>query len=53
VALKSISEAAVREWLRVNGEDHGKIKFFELPYSEMRPVSLRGPLPRRSSESRF
>jgi NitT/TauT family transport system substrate-binding protein len=42
VALKSITEAAVREWLRVNAADDGKIKFFELPYSEMRPALLRG-----------
>jgi NitT/TauT family transport system substrate-binding protein len=42
VALKSITEAAVREWLRVNGADLTKIKFFELPYAEMAPALARG-----------
>ena len=42
VALKSITEAAVREWLRRNGADPAKIKFFEMPYAEMTPALLRG-----------
>lgn len=42
VALKSITEAAVREWLRVNGADLTKIKFFEIPYAEMAPAVGRG-----------
>ena len=33
VALKSITEAAVRDWLRMNGADLTKIKF-EMPYAE-------------------
>jgi NitT/TauT family transport system substrate-binding protein len=44
VALKSITEAAVREWLRVNGADVGTIKFFEMPYAEMAPALARGTL---------
>jgi ABC-type nitrate/sulfonate/bicarbonate transport system substrate-binding protein len=35
VAVKSLSEAIVREWLRKNGVDAGKIKLYELPYAEM------------------
>jgi NitT/TauT family transport system substrate-binding protein len=42
VALKSITEAAVREWLRQNGADLAKIKFFEMPYAEMTPALVRG-----------
>ena len=42
VALKSITEAAVREWLHVNGADLTKIKFFEMPYAEMAPALARG-----------
>ena len=44
VALKSITEAAVREWLRANGADVAKIKFFEMPYAEMAPALTRGAL---------
>ena len=44
VALKSITEAAVREWLRTNGADVTKIKFFEMPYAEMAPALVRGAL---------
>ncbi len=42
VALKSITEAAVREWLRQNGADLAKIKFIEMPYGEMTPALARG-----------
>ena len=42
VALKSITEAAVREWLRANGADLTKIKFLEMPYGEMASALGRG-----------
>ena len=42
VALKSITEAAIREWLRKSGADIAKVKFFELPYTEMGPALARG-----------
>ena len=42
VALKSITEAAIREWLRKSGADATKIKFFEMPYPEMGPALARG-----------
>lgn len=44
VALKSITEAAVREWLRTNGADLTKVKFLEMPYGEMAPALTRGTI---------
>lgn len=44
VVLKSITEAAVREWLRQSGADLTKIKFFEMPYAEMAPALARGTI---------
>ncbi len=42
VVLKSITEAAVEEWLRVNGVDLTRVKLYELPYVEMLPALQRG-----------
>jgi NitT/TauT family transport system substrate-binding protein len=44
VVLKSLTEASIREWLRVNGADATKIKLLEIPYSEMSPALDRGTL---------
>lgn len=42
VAVKSITEAAVREGLRRNGADLSTIRFFEMPYGEMAPALAHG-----------
>jgi NitT/TauT family transport system substrate-binding protein len=44
VALKSITEAAVKEWLVRGGADPSKVRFFELPYAEMNPALQRGAI---------
>jgi len=43
-ALKSITEGAVSEWLRVNGVDLSKTKFFLLSFPEMLPALQRGTI---------
>jgi NitT/TauT family transport system substrate-binding protein len=42
IALKSISEASIREWLRINGADATKVKLVEMSYAEMAPALERG-----------
>jgi NitT/TauT family transport system substrate-binding protein len=42
VALKSLTEAGMREWLRQNGVDPTRVKLFELPYAEMSAALARG-----------
>jgi NitT/TauT family transport system substrate-binding protein len=42
VALKSLTEAGMREWLRQNGVDQARVKLFELPYAEMSAALARG-----------
>lgn len=42
VALKSLTEAGMREWLRRNDVDAARVKLYELPYSEMSAALLRG-----------
>ena len=42
VALKSLTEAAMREWLRQNSVDATRIKLYELPYAEMSAALGRG-----------
>jgi NitT/TauT family transport system substrate-binding protein len=42
VALKSLTEAAMREWLRQNGVDPARVRLFELPYAEMSAALTRG-----------
>lgn len=42
VALKSITEAAVKEWIHKNGADPGTVKLIEVPYSEMSAALSRG-----------
>jgi NitT/TauT family transport system substrate-binding protein len=42
VALKSLTEAAMREWLRRNGVDATRVKLYELPYAEMGAALVRG-----------
>ena len=42
VALRSLTEVAMREWLRLNGVDSAKVKFYELPYAEMGAALTRG-----------
>lgn len=44
VALKSITEAAVKEWLARGGADPEKVKLYELPYAEMAPALARGTI---------
>jgi NitT/TauT family transport system substrate-binding protein len=42
VALKSLTEAAMREWLRQNGVDGTRVRLYELPYAEMGAALGRG-----------
>lgn len=35
VVLKSLTEAAMREWLRANSVDASTVRFYELPYAQM------------------
>lgn len=42
VALKSLTEAAMREWLRINGVDSARVRLYELPYVEMSEALVRG-----------
>ena len=42
VALKSLTEAGMREWLRQNGVDTTRVRLFELPYAEMSAALARG-----------
>jgi NitT/TauT family transport system substrate-binding protein len=42
VALKSLTEAAMREWLRQNGVDATRVRLYELPYAEMSAALGRG-----------
>jgi NitT/TauT family transport system substrate-binding protein len=44
VNLKSLSASAANEWLRVNGADPAKVKFFELPFPDMNTALERGTI---------
>ena len=44
VVLRSLTEAAIREWLRLNGADASKVKLLEIPYPEMSPALDRGTI---------
>ena len=44
VALKSLSASAAIEWVRVNGADPAKIKFYELGFPEMNAALERGTI---------
>ena len=44
VNLKSLSASAANEWLRVNGADPSKVKFFELPFPDMNTALERGTI---------
>ena len=42
VSLVSLSSAAVKAWISKNGGDVDKVKFTELPFSQMGPAVARG-----------
>jgi ABC-type nitrate/sulfonate/bicarbonate transport system substrate-binding protein len=42
VQLKSLSSSATQEWLRLNGADPAKVKFYELPFPDMNTALQRG-----------
>jgi NitT/TauT family transport system substrate-binding protein len=44
VALKSLSASAAIEWVRVNGADPAKVKFYELPFPDMNAAIERGTI---------
>jgi NitT/TauT family transport system substrate-binding protein len=44
VGLKSLSSSMATEWLRINGADVTKIKFFELPFPDMNTALQRGTI---------
>ncbi len=42
VALKSLTQGAMLEWLRLNAVDAARVKLYELPYAEMSAALMRG-----------
>jgi NitT/TauT family transport system substrate-binding protein len=42
ISLRTLMANTVMEWLRINGADGSKVKFFELHFPEMAPALQRG-----------